>query len=161
VETLRGEPMDNEKIQPLSKAFIERVLDGLQIMHTKDNDGDIYTSYETNITKEKTIVAWFLIEGDEDEKDILKIMARIKSDIPKSQWPTMYLLTNEFHKQNRFGQAVLRPNEKTDTGIIFYESNIVLAGGATDWFLQNHIIHNLFTAETLLQMIEERPPRVT
>jgi hypothetical protein len=45
VETLRGEPMDNEKIQPLSRAFIERVLDGLQIMHTKDNDGDIYTSY--------------------------------------------------------------------------------------------------------------------
>ena len=136
-------------IKKLTNRHIENAFDDLGILHRRDEDDDVFTFIPSG-NDDSGLSCWFIADGN-----ILQLISSINSSIPKDKWPSILMLCNSFHRESRFGRAVLYIQDDNNEAKLRFEAAIDCSDGINTAFLQTFIVSHLATACTLYSMVQD------
>jgi putative sensory transduction regulator len=137
-----------EALQPLSKARIERNLDGVELNHSRDRDDDIYSLFEGEGLP-GDMICWYLIEGEDN--DTLRLFCAVDLPVPQEKWGHALLFSNAYHSQCRVGKTYLRIKEGDPEAQLYFEARIDVPDGVTDSALQRFMMLSLYAAHVFFE----------
>jgi hypothetical protein len=152
--TTGGTAMSERKkpipIIKLSHRLIERTLDALGIPHCRDDDDDIFTVIPGGDSC-SDLLCWFLVDGN-----ILQLVCTFNAKISKCDWMAALLLCNAYHRESRFGRAVLHIRDGQEEAALVFETAIDCSDGLHEAFLQTYIVSHVASACRFYTMVQEK-----
>jgi hypothetical protein len=134
--------------QPASQARIERILDDVELNHSRDREDDIYTVHGGKGLPGDMIV-WYLFDGEDN--DSVRILATVTLSVPQEKGGHALLLANAYNEQSTVGKAFLRIKEDEPDAQLYFESVADMSDGVTDSTLQRFIILSLYAAHVFFE----------
>jgi hypothetical protein len=139
--------------QPLSQALIERTLDGLEIAHRRDADGDICVVFsDTTPRIGSDLNCWLMVAHGE----IFRLVCMVAPKVPATNFPRALVACNAAHMKFRFGRFLLHIEEGQSEGRLRGDAQVLLEEGVTETFLANFIMSHLACAHEFFETAWEQ-----
>jgi hypothetical protein len=148
-ETARSNKKKTALIKKLTNRHIENAFDDLGILHRRDEDDDVFTFIPSG-NDGGGLPCYFIVDGN-----ILQLTCSINPSIPKDKWLSIHMLCHSFHREARFGRAVLYSQEDSNEAKLRFEAAIDCSGGISTAFLQTFIVSHLATACMFYSMVQD------
>jgi hypothetical protein len=132
--------MPPTRVQPVTQAFLSRVLDRTGLVWTRDPDGDCY-AHLSGKTLEQYLQCWFLLEHD---NKIFKLSSLVQPVIPWQNLPEAMIQCHRYNETYRFGKLYCQPADEPEAGIsLHFEGQLDVSSGISEAFLATYINSHL------------------
>jgi hypothetical protein len=138
-----GAALPNTLMEPLSQGLIERALDSLEFPHRPTATGDRISSFSDLQNQIGSLVR---VVYTVEEPDIFRVMAGVERRVPAAKVASALRACSAYWAHFPFGRVGLVFHEGTDDGSLFFDSQILLLGGASEQFLASFIMSNVGNA---------------